>query len=188
MIKGKIKMLIITVAAVAAIAVLFSGVFACLIRVNYPIKYSEYVEKYCAEFGVDQMLVYAVIKTESSFDPSAVSGAGAQGLMQITPETLEWLAGKLGEEYEKLDIFNEETAIKYGTFFLSYLLDEFGNRNTAVAAYHAGRGRINDWLSDPAYSADGRTLIEIPIDETRHYVNKINSAYNVYTRLYEQKG
>lgn len=182
--KGKIKTAIIIVLS----AVLLFGVFAVaaksVMQLVYPIKYSEYVEKYSAEFGVDKNLLYAVIKTESSFNPEAVSDADAAGLTQITPETLEWIKWKLGEEDVEASLYDPETSIKYGAFLLGYLLDEFGNTDVAVAAYHAGRGRVNGWLEDKSISPDGKTLSEIPIPETAHYVKKINRALNAYNNLY----
>lgn len=147
-------------------------------------KYTEFVEKYSAEYGIEPELVYAVIKTESSFNPDAVSDADAVGLTQITPETFEWIKTKLGEENNNSNLHNPETSIKYGAFFLGYLIDEFGNTDTALAAYHAGRGRVNGWLDDKEISPDGKTLSDIPIPETAHYIKKVNKALNIYNNLY----
>ena len=183
--KGKIKTALLILVSVS---VLFASIFSVskiALNLIYPIKYEEYVEKYSREFGVEQNLIYAIIKTESSFNPDAVSSADAEGLTQITPETFEWLKTKLGEENKDLSLFDPETSIKYGAFFISYLLDEFGDTDTAVAAYHAGRGRVNGWLEDKKLSPNGKTLSEIPVPETAHYVKKINKALNVYNNLYK---
>ncbi len=182
--KGKAKLLIIILLSVLVLFATFFAVSKGIMKIIYPQKYTEYVEKYSADFGIDKNLLYAVIKTESSFRPDAVSSADAVGLTQITPETFEWLKTKLGEEDENLSLTDPETSVKYGAFFLSYLLDEFGNTDTAVAAYHAGRGRVNEWLEDKNLSPDGVNLAVIPIDETAHYVKKINKALNVYNNLY----
>lgn len=167
--------------------VVFSASFtvsSLAMKLLYPIKYESFVEKYSAEYEVDPNLIYAIIRTESSFKPDAVSSANAEGLTQITPETFEWLKTKLDEESKDLSLFDPETSIKYGAFFISYLLDEFGDTDTAVAAYHAGRGRINEWLRNPEISPDGKTLSDIPIPETAHYVKKVNKAFNVYNKMY----
>lgn len=183
--KGKIKTAII----ILLIAAVFFGAFAVtgksVMKLVYPIKYSEYVEKYSAEFGVDKNLLYAVIKTESSFNPEAVSDADAVGLTQITPETLEWIKWRLGEEDVETSLYDPETSIRYGAFLLGYLLDEFRNTDVAVAAYHAGMNRVKGWLKDENLSPDGKTLSEIPIPETAHYVKKINKALNAYNNLYK---
>lgn len=154
------------------------------LKLFYPMKYTEFVEKYSAEYGVEPELVYAVIKTESSFNPDAVSYAEAVGLTQITPETFDWIKTKLGEEEKNLSLNDPETSIKYGAFLLGYLINEFGDTDTAVAAYHAGRGRVNGWLDDKKISPDGKTLNQIPIPETAHYVKKVNKALNIYNKLY----
>ncbi len=182
--RGKLKTFIII--AVTA-AVLFGAFFVTgksVMKLIYPMKYTEYVEKYSTEYGIETELLYAVIKTESSFNPDAVSNADAVGLTQITPETFDWLKSKLGETEKSLSLKDPETSIKYGAFFLSYLLNEFEETDTALAAYHAGRGRVNGWLEDNNYSENGKTLNEIPIPETAHYVSKVNRALEVYGNLY----
>lgn len=183
--KGKLKASIAFAAVALLLFAAFAGSFKTVMKLSYPKKYGEFVEKYSAEYGVDEELLYAVIRTESSFNPSAVSSANAVGLTQITPETLDWLKFKLGEEDESVSLLDPETSIKYGAFFLGYLLDEFESTDTALAAYHAGRGRVNLWLTDPQISPDGKTLSQIPVKETAHYVDKVNRALNIYSNLYK---
>ena len=129
----------------------------------------------------------AVIKTESSFDPEAESSAGALGLTQITPETFHWLQTKTGEALSDNALCDPETSIRYGALFLGLLLDEFKAEETAVAAYHAGRGRVNSWLKDKNISPDGVNLRDIPIPETAHYVRKVMRAVNIYNSFYKSK-
>lgn len=183
--KGKLKTILIFAVIAALLFAVFAGSYRTVMKLSYPHKYEEFVEKYSAEFGLDSALLYAVIRTESSFDHSAVSSADAVGLTQITPETFEWLRMKLGETQGELSLLDPETSIKYGAFFLSYLLDEFGETPIALAAYHAGRGRVNSWLKDPEISPDGKTLTKIPISETAHYVKKVTKAHNIYSNLYK---
>jgi len=155
---------------------------------THPIKYSNYVERYANEYNVDKYFVYAVIKTESGFDPSAVSSVGARGLMQIMEDTFDWIKFKLDDEdTEYANMFIAEDNIRYGCFFLGYLYNEFGNIETAAAAYHAGRGSVNSWLKDPQYSSDGIHLDNIPIKDTAHYVNKITKAMDIYIELYDNQ-
>lgn len=182
--KGRLKLIgIAAVCAAALIAV--SGVCTkSLLKLLYPRDYSEYVEKYSGLYGIDRSLLYALIKTESGFDSGAVSSANAIGLTQITEETYDWLKMKLGDEGEFSDLFDAETSVKYGAFFIKYLLDEFGSTPTAFAAYHAGRTRVNGWLKNPELSSDGHELDKIPISETAHYVKKATKALDIYTRLY----
>lgn len=182
--KGKIKLAaffaVLVLAAAAAGAVSSHTVTKLL----YPVKYAELVEKYSEAYGIDKILLYAVIRTESGFDSNAKSSAGALGLTQMTPETFEWLCTKTGEDVNSLSLFDADTSVRYGAFFLKYLLDEFGDTRTALAAYHAGRGRVNGWLKDREISPDGKVLGDIPVPETAHYVQKVTKAVNVYTNIY----
>ena len=148
----------------------------------YPQNYSNYVEKYCHEYGIDENLAYAVIHTESGFDSHAVSHMGACGLMQLMPETFDWLRSKIGAGDD--DIFDPETNIRYGVYFLSLLHGEFGDEKLAIAAYHAGMGRVNQWLGDTMISPDGKTLENIPFSDTEYYVKKVERAKRVYETLY----
>ncbi|MCI5752213.1 MAG: lytic transglycosylase domain-containing protein [Oscillospiraceae bacterium] len=153
----------------------------------YPEKYSHFVEKYSAENGLDKYFVYAVIKTESNFDPQAVSEAGAVGLMQIMEDAFDWVQYRMGEECageEYSDLYDPETNIKYGTYLLRLLYEEYGSEETAAAAYHTGRGNVNSWLDDKSISSDGKTLENIPSSVTEHYVHKVMTAYEGYNNLY----
>lgn len=150
----------------------------------YPREYSEYVTEYSDEYNVPEPLIYAVIYTESKFDQNAVSSAGAVGLMQLMPDTMDWLSRLKGESAPTGDIADPKTNIKYGTYYLSYLYDRFGNWETAIAAYNAGHGRVGGWLEDSRYSDDGITLKTIPITETKNYVNRVAAAMQEYTEIY----
>ncbi len=154
---------------------------------SHPLEYQEYVDKYAREYGLDKYLLYAVIKTESSFDSEAVSNVGARGLMQIMEETFDWIQFRLGEEGETVydDMFDPETNIRYGGYLVSYLLEMFGQDvETAAAAYHSGAGQVSEWLDDGELSSDGKKLDEIPSSTASHYVDKIMKAYGTYKELY----
>lgn len=180
-------------AAFVSIAVLMGiavGLFfACRAyqRASYPQKYSEYVERYAAEYGVDPAFVYAIIKTESDFRPGAVSGDDACGLMQLLPSTLEWLQTLTPEDdhYVRADLFDPEINIRYGVYFLSILFEKFTEPDTVAAAYHAGLNGVQRWLRNPEYSADGVTLQKIPYADTAQYVAKIRRCCEIYRSLYQ---
>lgn len=151
----------------------------------YPKSYSDYVERYSAEYGIEQNLAYAVIHTESGFNSQAVSSLGACGLMQIMPETFEWLKSKNKDSANvEEDIFDPETNIRYGIYFLSMLMNEFDDETLTIAAYHAGMGRVNQWLNDKELSPDGKTLNNIPFSDTEYYVKKVERAKTIYDTLY----
>ena len=137
-----------------------------------------------AEFDMPGAMVLAVIRTESNFDANAVSPAGAVGLMQLLPETFEWLyTEKLGEPLHPGDISAPAVNIRYGTYYLSYLYAAFGDWPIALAAYNAGEGRVREWLEDPVLSKDG-VLRDIPFPETKAYVEQTMRAYRHYTEKY----
>lgn len=145
----------------------------------------DYAAGAAAEFHVPLALLLAVCRTESDFDPNARSEAGACGLMQLLPETFLWLCNeKLCEAHEKADIFDPQTNIRFGSYYLAYLLARFERTETALAAYNAGEGRVQTWLADPALSEDGVTLLHIPFPETEAYVQKAMAAFEKYQEKY----
>lgn len=152
----------------------------------FPYKYAEYVEQYGKEYNLDPFFILAVIKTESKFDDNAHSHKNAVGLMQITVETGEWAAKEMGyTTFSKQDLYDEKYNIRMGCWYLKYLSDMFdGNRDLIVAAYNAGPTNVQNWLNDKQYSKDGKTLDYIPFGETKKYVDKVNTYYNVYEYLY----
>lgn len=154
-------------------------------ELNYPREYSTYVEKAASDYNLEPSLIYAVIRTESGFDPDAQSGAGACGIMQMMPSSFEWLMEKRGESglYTTEDLFNPEICIDYGSYLLRYFYDYYGTERSAVAAYNAGFV-VGEWLENPDYSADGENLDVIPYPETSNYVDKVESAKEMYIKLY----
>ncbi len=168
----------------AAVSFAYIGAENHIKKLNHPLEFCEYVELYSQEYSVPQNIIYAVIKTESGFESDALSNKGAIGLMQITPDTFNWLLTKNPQNDVNVDsLYKPETNIKYGTYFLSLLYSEFGTWENAFAAYNAGRSRVNDWLADENYSTDGR-LTNIPYKETRDYVKKVSEACEIYSELY----
>lgn len=152
---------------------------------THPIKYEEQVTKYAGLFAVPEEIVYAVIRTESSFRSDAVSVKGAVGLMQITPDTFEWLMTKTGESLDIGMLYNPDTNIKYGTYLLSMLHSEFGDWQLTYAAYNAGRSRVrNDWMMNPEYISENGEIIYIPFEETRNYIKKVTNSAQTYKKLY----
>ena len=153
-------------------------------RASHPRDYSEFVSKYSDEYGVPEYIIYAVIKAESGFDSSALSSDGAIGLMQIMPSTFKWMTDINDESYETGMLYDPETNIKYGTYYLQYLYQRYSRWPTVFAAYNAGPEAVDGWLMDGKYSRDGMSLDNIPYEETRGYVSAVERAADVYQRLY----
>ena len=149
----------------------------------YPIKYSKYVEKAAADYDLDAALIYGVIHTESHFIEDAESHAGAVGLMQVMPSSFEWLQKLRGTELPESELEKPAVNIDYGCYLLRYFLNEYSTEQAAVAAYNAGFV-VTDWLSDSSISPDGKTLVNIPYEETANYVEKVINAKKMYIKLY----
>lgn len=151
----------------------------------YPMEYTQLIRSTAADYGLEPAYVAAVILAESSYDPNAVSPVNAQGLMQIMPETGAWIAGKFGEEYTEGCLFDPATNIRYGCWYLGFLMERYGgDMKCSSSAYHSGQGTVDNWLRDPAYSADGRTLDVIPGSNADVYVNRVLEYYEKYEELY----
>lgn len=151
----------------------------------YPVEYSEIVEQKAEEYDVPLSVIYAVIRTESGFDPEAESWVGAKGLMQITKDAHDWIDYYRGEsKAEWENICDPEMNIEYGVWLLSYHYKKFGIWETAFAAYNAGPNAVAKWLENPEYSEDGETLYNIPYDETAKYVEKVSAYRKGYQNAY----
>ena len=180
--KKLIKILLLILTAVITVLLAKSGWHKFLDRF-FPLKYEGYIEKYSEEYGLDKYLVMGVINAESSFDHRAHSGI-ARGLMQLTGDTAKWIADKLDLNYYEDIEENPEMNIQMGCYYLSYLIGQYQNIDTALAAYNAGMGNVSSWLKNPDYSGDGITLDDIPYTETKKYVSRVKKLEQIYKKLY----
>ncbi len=154
---------------------------------KFQLEYYEEVKNASDEFGVPEDMILAVIKTESNFIADSQSSAGAKGLMQLMPDTFSWVAMRLGEPENPENICDIVTNIRYGTYYLSFLMERLENEETVYAAYNAGYNRIKGWLADERYSHDGKTLYEIPYEETSDYVIKVSKAREKYKNILSEQ-
>jgi len=154
-------------------------------RAAYPIRYSELVVEESKRNALPPSLVYAVIRTESGFNPDAVSSVEARGLMQITGETLAWALYRENDPpLEEEALHDTAVNIRYGAVILRLHLGEFGSVENALCAYHAGRSNLLKWLNSSESSLDGSTLYRIPFADTAYYVNRVLDTQRIYQRLY----
>ena len=162
---------------VCAILIIVLGVI--LLYGFFPTPYRETVDSAAERFGVERALIYAVIKAESNFDPSAVSHAGAKGLAQLTDGTAEYVAEMIGMEYTGGDAFDADKNISLSAAYLRYLLQKYdGDLRLTVAAYNAGEGNVDKWLTSDSEMKD------IPFGETKKYVRKVKLYRRIYSILY----
>ncbi len=166
--------------------IILAAVGYAFVLYSYPLNYEDILVEQSEHYGLDPYFVAAIIRNESRFNRNAESELGATGLMQIMPETGEWIADHLDmDDYSETKLTDAEVNITMGTWYLDYLMDLFGqNHETVAAAYFAGQGQVLGWLEDPAYSSDGSTLDYIPFEGTREYVERMNSSYDFYKTFY----
>ena len=151
----------------------------------YPLKYSEYVEKYAKEYNIDKYMVYAIIKAESNFNENAKSSSDAIGLMQIMEITAIETARKMDLEVKEEDLFKPDLNINIGLKYFTYLLKHYNNNYPlAIIAYNAGMGNVDAWLKDGTIKEDGTDIENVPFKETNNYVRKILRDYEIYKELY----
>lgn len=152
----------------------------------YPFPYRDTVEEYAGRYHVDPYLAAAVIKTESKFQDSVHSHRGAIGLMQLMPDTAEWIAGQLEDPAYSVEAIHEpERNIRYGIWYQRSLQREFGGNDVlALAAYNAGRGNVQEWIRDYHWPPDFHDIDAIPYQETREYVKKVLLTERKYRNLY----
>jgi soluble lytic murein transglycosylase len=154
-------------------------------QLSYPRPYSATVKAAAAEFGVDPLLIWAVMREESRYDPEALSYVGARGLMQVMPSTQVWIAEQLGEDISPGDAYVPEANIRMGTWFLRFLTDYFeGDLELVIAAYNGGAGSVDSWLADPMVSNRDDLLRWIRFGETREYLARVLLSHRVYQELY----
>lgn len=189
--RGGLRLLGVAIIAMLVLAIAGLGVWLLWEQrpettiMTYPMEYEELIRRYAADNGLEPAYVAAVVLAESSYRADAVSSVNAQGLMQILPSTGEWLSGKFSETYVEGCLFDPETNLRYGCWYLGWLMDRYdGEMSCASSAYHQGQGTVDGWLQNPEYSDDGKTLKLIPSDTTRTYVDRILKYYEKYEEIY----
>ena len=162
---------------------------AVQMRFVYMWPYQNEIVTYARRNNMDPFLVAAVIKNESEFKPGAVSPVGAIGMMQIMPETGEWIAGQMGmKDYSIHSLYNPGINIRMGCWYLSELKYEFkDNMLLMLMAYNAGRGNTHGWMAANGWDYTFGEIKEIPYTESRNYVASVLHDRDEYYRLYKDK-
>lgn len=178
------RLLLGAAAALAGVAVgLALGAFGrfddVVQELTLPLRHDDIIRQQADDKQVDASLIAAVIYAESRFRDQT-SEAGARGLMQITPVTareIERLSG--GTTFRLADLADPDINIRYGTFYLSQMLERFdGSEVAALAAYNAGPSHAESW------GGEGLTVEGIPLPETREYVVEVLDKRRAYRERY----
>jgi soluble lytic murein transglycosylase len=157
-------------------------------KLGLPLTNADVIRKQAAEKRLDPALIAAVIYAESKFAPRQ-SSAGAEGLMQILPETAYYIAHLSGgSRFTASDLATPSINVAYGSYYLRYLLDHYdGNEMLAVAAYNGGLANVDSWVARARANGGQLTIATIPFPETREYVQRVLSAQQDYRVAYRRE-
>ena len=170
----------------AICAVLASGLGEEAVReITLPLRHDDIIRQQAADKDLDPALIAAVIYEESRFRDQT-SHAGARGLMQITPETADFIARRSGGSgFVQEDLATPQINITYGSYFLRYLIDHYdGNETLAIAAYNAGQANVDRWVVRAGGSGAFDSARHIPFPETRAYVSNVQESRAEYRDHY----
>lgn len=150
-----------------------------------PLRDASVIRRQAADKHLDPALIAAVIYAETKFEPRT-SSAGALGLMQILPETANFIAGKSGgTRFTTSDLATPAINLAYGSWYLRYLLDHYGGQELpAVAAYNAGLANVDRWL---AHAGGSLSVGDIPFPETQAYVRRVLQVQHEYRATYPRE-
>lgn len=148
------------------------------VELRFPLAYKEEIQRFSNRAKVDSGWAMAIARRESSFMPDANSPVGARGLMQIMPDTADYIAKK---RVQVSSLYNPITNIDYGTDYLNYLMRRNdGNLIMATAAYNAGFSRVRQWIPKGESLPVDVWVETIPFRETREYVKAVMAYYQIY--------
>ncbi|HEY9622077.1 MAG TPA: transglycosylase SLT domain-containing protein [Crinalium sp.] len=149
----------------------------------YPFPFLNSIEQWSQQRQLNPLLVTALIRQESRFEPKIQSSAGAVGLMQVMPDTADWIAEQIN--LTDFDLNKPDDNLKLGTWYLNYTHEEYSNNSLfAVASYNAGPGNVADWIDRFGFSDPDLFVEQIPFPETKGYVESVFANYWNYLRLY----
>jgi soluble lytic murein transglycosylase len=179
-----------------AVAAVLGGVVAAAVgglgplgdavrEITLPLKHDDIIRQQAADKGLDPSLIAAVIYEESRFRDQT-SHAGARGLMQITPETADFIARQSGgNRFVQEDLATPQINIAYGSYFLRYLIKRYdGNETLAIAAYNAGQTNVDRWVAQAGGPEAFDSARHIPFPETRAYVENVSASRDSYREHY----
>ena len=179
---------LVGIALVVVIGVMISRVDHAVNELALPLSDASVIREQAAAKHLDPALIAAVIYAETKFEPRT-SSAGAEGLMQIEPETAKFLA-KLsgGYRFTTSDLATPSVNVAYGSYYLRYLLDHYeGDEMLAVAAYNAGLANVDTWVAKAHAEGKQLTVSAIPFPQTRAYVQRVLEAQKEYRAAYARQ-
>ncbi|WP_371264710.1 lytic transglycosylase domain-containing protein [Paenibacillus sp. BC26] len=153
----------------------------------YPVHFREDIVISANNYKLEPHLVAAIIRVETNYKTGVVSRKGAIGVMQLMPDTANWIIQKGGFGKISTEAISNraDVSIEIGAWYLNALNQQFdGNMYTVIAAYNAGPGNVSRWLADGTWDGKLETVDRVPFGETRHYIQRVIYYYNKYKALY----
>lgn len=174
---------LIVIGIVMAIIISFSIVAYQTSRQK--IAYQDEIKKYSEKYNMDPLLIASIIKVESDYDNGAHSNQNAKGLMQLLDASAKHSAELIGEEYYPDKLKDVDYNLNLGVGYFNYLYKYYNNVDLALAAYNGGIGNVDKWINEKKIDKHDPDPTKIPVGETRQYVIKINSNYDLMKVFYE---
>lgn len=158
-------------------------------RLSYPVYFADFILPLAQQYGFDPRLQFALVRQESLFESVARSGAAAQGLSQVIPDTGAWIAERLAwPDFENDDLYKPYVGLNFGAYYLAQQLEYFdGDVHAALAAYNAGPGNAARWHALAGSDLDS-FVDAVDFPETELYIERIYAGYEIYRQLYDAAG
>lgn len=155
-------------------------------KLAYPRHWVDEINIAGNKLGLDPFLIAALIREESYFNEYAKSSTGAIGLMQLMPQTANYMISKLTSNIASIqNIENPRTNLYIGCNYLKYLKEQFNDDLMVIAAYNGGEGSVRRWMKKYGTNDYDEFIEEIPYEETQNYVKKVFRSYHMYQKIYQ---
>ena len=188
--RRRLAVLFLLAVAVLAAVPLVSGLFDHAVKeITLPLRHDDIIRQQARDKELDPSLIAAVIYAESKFVNGQTSSAGAQGLMQVTPDTAHFIARRSGgDAFRTEDLDTPQVNISYGSYYLRYLMRRYdGDTELALAAYNAGETNVDKWVRKAGGRSEFDPRDDIPFPETREYVINVVDLRGDYRRHYKRE-
>ena len=180
------------IAAILALSIgfgfAFDGIATAIEKKQYPLspRYADDIREAAEEYGIPEVILWAIVRTESGFASNLEGKDGGIGLMQLTPETFAMIQTDILKETpeDKGRLYDPEKNLACGAAYLSFLYQRYGVWETVFAAFDAGTDAVDAWLANPEYVSELGTLENIPNTATAHFVREVSKARELYIKLY----
>ena len=180
------------IAAILALSIgfgfAFDGIATAIEKKQYPLspRYADDIREAAEEYGIPEVVLWAIVRTESGFASNLEGKDGGIGLMQLTPETFAMIQTNILKEppEDKGRLYDPEKNLACGAAYLSFLYQRYGVWETVFAAFDAGTDAVDAWLANPEYVSELGTLENIPNTATAHFVREVSKARELYIKLY----